>query len=240
MSEILLVNPRRRATGGRGRKKTRSPAQKAATRRLVARNKKGGSTSRKRKRNPVPGRRSASRTRRTTRRATRRKSNPSLGINRRTVMDSATAAASGAAGAIALDIALAYLPLPIALKSGVMGKVTKAVGAIALGVAAKATKLVSNATARDMTVGALTVQFTGIGRDLLGQFAPGVALSAYADEDYMDALGYAGSGWNPSQSLNWANNGMGAYNVGEGYDIAAPGDGQPGLNEYESEQAFGW
>lgn len=224
MSEILLVNPRKR-----GRKKRRTPAQRRATRALVARNKKRG-----RKRNPTPGRSSPSSYRR------KRKRNPALAINQRSLMNFSTIAAKGAAGAIALDVALAYLPLPATLKTGIIGKVTKAIGAVALGVAANATKLVTTQTAKDMTVGALTVQFTGIGRDLLGQFAPGVALSAYANEDYLDTLGYAGSGWDPSRSLDW-NSGMSAYNVGSGYDIAAPGDTQPGLNEYASQDGgFGW
>ena len=54
-----------------------------------------------------------------------------------------------------------------------------------------------------------------------------------------NSLGYAGSGWDPSQALNWNNQGMSAYNVGEGYDIAAPGYGQPGLDAYES-SSFDW
>lgn len=221
-SELVLVNPRKR-----GRRKTRSAAQKRATRKLVASNKKRG-----RRRNPSPPG-----TRR--KRSYRRKSNPRARIfSQRNIMEVSTAAAMGAAGAIGLDIALAYIPLPAMLKTGITGKLTKAAGAIALGAAAKMSGLAKDKTARDMTVGALTVQFTGIGRDLLAQFAPGIALSAYMNEDYEAALGYAGSGWNPANALNWAN-GMGAYNVGEGYDIAAPGGFQPGLEAYESE-AFNW
>lgn len=234
MNEILLINPRKR----RASKKRRSPAQRAATRKLVARN--------RRRKNPSPPgsrrktRRSAVR-RAVSRPANRRryKRNPSGRMTVRGVTNLAQVAAGGAAGAIALDVVLAYLPLPAMLKVGMMGKVTKAAGAIALGAIAQRTGIVKSSTARDMTIGALTVQFAGIGRELLGQFAPGVALSAYMNSDYENALGYAGSGWNPANALNWSG-GMNAYNVGEGYDVAAPGDGQPGLDAYESESAFGW
>ena len=233
MNEILLVNPRKR----RASKKRRSPAQKAATRKLVARN-------RRRKNPAAPGSRRKV-TRRKARRAVasaparrrRYKRNPT--VSRRNITGLVQTAAAGAGGAIALDVALAYLPLPAMLKSGIVGKVTKAAGAIALGVVAQKTGLVKSTTARDMTVGALTVQLAGIGRELLGQFAPGVALSAYLNEDYAGELGYAGSGWNPSEALSWGG-GMNAYNVGSGYDVAAPGDGAPGLDAYESEGAFGW
>lgn len=218
MSELLLVNPRRR----KRRKKTTTRRRKTRARKKPVR---------RRRRNPAaPG------TRR--KRTYRRKRNPSGGkvFTQRNIMDVSTAAAKGAAGAIALDVSLAYLPLPAMLKSGITGKITKAAGAIALGAVARMTKFVSEATARDMTVGALTVQFTGIGRDLLGQFAPGIALSAYLNNDDY-ALGYAGSGWNPDNSLTWGN-GMNAYMDSSG-DIAAPGSMQPGLEAY-SGNAFDW
>lgn len=225
MQHMLVVNPARKT----GRRKRRSPAQKAATRKLVAANKR-----RKRRPNPAPP---------GAKRKRARRRNPRARVfTQRNLTDYAMAATVGAAGAIALDVVLSYLPLPAILKTGIPGKITKGAAAIALGAVANASGLVKTGTARDMAVGALTVQFTGIGRDLLAQFAPGVALSAYMNEDYATSmgLGYAGSGWDPSQSLSWGNNyGMGAYNVGTGFDIAAPGYGQPGLEQYE-EAGFGW
>lgn len=198
----------------------------------------------KRRRNPSPP---GSRRRSVVKRK-RRRSNPAgrKTFSRANVMNVSKAAAAGAAGAITLDIALGFIPLPANLKAGILGDVTKAVGAIALGAVANMTKFVSASTARDMTVGALTVQFTGIGRKLLGQFAPGIALSAYQNSDHDDMLGYSGAGWNPSNALAWNTGAMGAYNVGEGYPIEAPGDFQPGLGAYlsghegEGEGAFGW
>lgn len=206
-SEILLVNPgpkRRRKS-----KRRKNPVRRGspATRRKSA--------ARKRRRNPIPG---------TARK--RRRRNPSF--SRADITRYAYGAAKGAAGAIALDVALAYIPLPAELKAGWLGKLVKAGGAIALGMAARASGFVSNDTARDMTVGALTVQMVGLGRELLGQVAPGIALAAYLGSDQ---LGYAGSGWSPSTALEWGN-GMSAYDVGSGYDIAAPGYSQPGLGDW--------
>lgn len=242
MQHMLLVNPRHRT------KKRRSPAQKAATRKMIAANKRGGS--RKRRRNPAPPGATAKRRRRTNnrvsnprRRRTMRRRPAAQFFTQRNMTDFAFAATVGASGAIALDVALGFLPLPAMFKVGIPGKIAKGIAAVALGAVANMSGLVRTSTARDMAVGALTVQFVGIGREILANVAPGVALSAYMNEDYaigMDNLGYAGSGWNPSNALNWANNGMAAYNVGEGYDIAAPGYGQPGLEMYESGDGFGW
>ncbi len=168
MSEILLVNPRRRRA-----------SKKRRTKRRVTRRK-----------NPVRRRRRSVAKRRVTR---RRRRNPV--ISSRGIQGQLKTAATGAVGALGLDIALAYIPLPAAVSGGVIGKVAKAAGAIALGIVAN--KLgVSAANANRMAEGALTVQLHGIGKELLTQFAPGVALSAYVGDD---SLGYVGSGWNPSE-----------------------------------------
>ena len=188
MSEILLVNPRRRR---RSKKKT---------------------VSRKRRKNPVVRRRR--RTAKPKRRVSRRRRRNPI-ISARSVQGQLKTAATGAVGALALDVALAYIPLPAAISGGIVGKVAKAAGAIGLGIVAN--KLgVSAANANRMAEGALTVQLHGIGKELLTQFAPGVALSAYVGDD---SLGYAGSGWNPSEqyleAYNEPNNlgpfGMSAY-----------------------------
>lgn len=225
MASMLVVNPAKKTR----RKKGRSPAQRAATRRLVAGNKK-----RKRRPNPAPPG--------SVRKRGRRRNPRARVFTQRNLTDYAFAATVGAAGAITLDVVLSYLPLPPMFKTGIPGKIAKGAAAVAMGAVANATGLVKAGTARDMAVGALTVQFTGIGRDLLAQFAPGIALSAYMNEDYaatMPNLGYAGSGWDPSRSLSWGNSGMSAYNVGEGYDISAPGHGQPGLEMYEEGEYWG-
>lgn len=229
-AEIMLVNPRRR----RARRKTSTRRRRAPARRRTSARRKAPSR-RRRRRNPSPP---GTYVKRAVRR--RRRRNPAM-LNRQTLTDFATAATKGAAGAVALDVALAYVPMPAEWKSGLIGKLVKGAGAIALGAVSKNFGLVSSTTARDMTIGALTVQFAGIGRDLLAQVAPGVALSAYLNDDYAavigNNLGYAGSGWNPSIDYDWTNgDGLSAYNVGSG-DIAAPGYGQPGMND---DSGFGW
>ena len=204
MSEILLVNPRKRRRKKRAKKKT--------------------SVRRRRRRNPVK--------RKVTRR--RRRRNPA--VTARSIQGQLRTASTGALGALGLDVALAYIPLPAAITGGIIGKVTKAAGAIALGVVAN--KLgVSASNANRMAEGALTVQLHGIGKELLTQFAPGVALSAYVGDD--NGMGYYGSGWNPNavddpdygsplgtylpdisaESVNMQEDGFAAYaDAGYGYD----------------------
>ena len=172
MQEMLLVNPGRQ-TRKRNPRKRRSPAQKAATRKLVALNKRRGG-SRKRRRNPAPPGTTAKR-----RRNNPRRRRVGRAFTQRNIMEVSTAAVGGAAGAILLDVVLGFLPLPAMFKVGIPGKVAKAAGAIALGAVVNMSGFARPGTARDMTIGALTVQFAGIGRDMLGQFAPGIALSRF-------------------------------------------------------------
>lgn len=218
MSEILLVNPRRRRkaparrkTSTRRRRSTarrRNPVRRAA-KRIV-----------RRRRNPVRARRRATRGRRR---------NP-VGFRQAAIKGQVQTGITGALGALGLDVALAYIPLPAQLKAGIVGKLVKAGGAIALGVVANRFLNVSAANAAKLSEGALTVQFHGIGRELLGQFAPGVAMSAYLNDE-SDSLGYAGSGWNPS--VSWAGNegnGMDAY-IDPGYNV-------PSMESYDSSMNY--
>lgn len=64
-------------------------------------------------------------------------------------------AATGAAGALALDVALAYIPVPDTFRTGWMGTATKAAGAIGLGMLAG--KFLSRRTGALFTAGALTI-----------------------------------------------------------------------------------
>jgi hypothetical protein len=209
MNEILLVNPRRR------RRKTATKKRRAPSRRR--RNPVAANPRKRRRvrRNPV----AANPRRRRRASSRRRRRNPVKAFNTRNIQGQLKTASTGALGAIALDVGLAYLPLPTPLKAGMVGKLAKGAAAIALGVVAHRFLKVSAVNANRMTEGALTVQLHGIGRELLSQFAPQVALSAYLNDE-MESLGYAGSGWNPSGSLSWNDNnksGVGAY-VSPGYD----------------------
>lgn len=178
MSEILLVNPRRRRRPTRARRRT---------------------STRKRRRNPVaanPRRRRRSPVRR--RSVRRRRSNPRMRLNVRTVQNQVMNAIPGAMGAMALDLALGYIPLPVNLKTGIPGYLTKAVGAIGLGMVAQ--NFVKAKTAASMTEGALTVMMYGVVRNLTAQFAPQLVpaggMSMYLGPD--QNMGYYGSGWNPN------------------------------------------
>lgn len=212
MSEILLVNPRRRRASKKRvtRKRRRNPVARANP---VRRRKRRVA----RRRNPVSRRR----------RTRSRRRNP-LGFKQTAIKGQVTNGVTGALGALGLDVALAYIPVPAMLKAGVVGKVVKGVAAIGLGIVANRFLKVSATNATRLTEGALTVQFHGIGRELLTQFAPGVALSAYLNDEFDSSLGYAGSGWNPSLPLSWGenNNQVNAY-VSPGYD-------EMSLNQYDS------
>lgn len=254
MQKILLVNPakapskrkkkaktvqvktiskaRRNATNKGShkmatRKKRRSAAQKAATRKLVALNKRRSGPTKRRA--PAPARKVARRRRRNPivsvtprrrRRAAtsvapmrRRRRNP---IRAKGMMDSIVIPAlTASAGALALDVAWAYAPIPLNLKVGNLKHVSKAAGAI--GLSWLASQVVSKKTAEAMGVGALTVVFHDALREMAAKTMPALK---------MDGMGYYnagypagtledpnGMGYYPPAALdaNNANNGMGYY-----------------------------
>lgn len=197
--EMLLVNPKKRRGKVRRRKRARARARarKARRRSLPAGARPasgyvvGAAPIRRRKLNP----------RRRAKVRYRRKRNPiSLGAFRparltNTVLDSLP----GAFGALGLDIALGFLPIPITWKTGIPGYLTKIAGAVGLGMLART--VVSERTAGQLTTGALTVMFHGVLRELMTRTLPGVPLGMYLPPG---SLAYAGSGANPVR-------GVGAY-----------------------------
>lgn len=116
---LMLVNPRRRKrkASSAGPRRRRSAKQVAATRRLVAANRS------RRRSNPIATKHSYRRRRRArasnpimsnvrrhlTRR--RRRSNP-IGLNTRGIVGLLKSGAIGAGGALTVDLAMGYLPLP--------------------------------------------------------------------------------------------------------------------------------
>ena len=145
-------------------------------------------------------------------------------------------AAQGAVGALGLDIALAYIPLPPQLQGPFIGPVIKGLGAIGLGVVANMAGVRAD-TANRLAEGALTVQLHGIGKTMLQQFAPAVALSAYVGQE---GLGYYGSGWNPNayDDPDWQS-GMGTYLTDISADDLSIDEG--GFSMYEEADAgFAW
>lgn len=208
-------------------KAKRSKAQEAATRKLIAFNrakKRGAKRAAPRKAAPRPAskRRAAPRAAPAKRRRTsarrgsggwpittataasragralrHRRPNPINNFMKDTLMPSVV----GGAGALALDVAVAMLPLPPALKTGPMAPLVKAAGAVGLGILAG--KFVNRRVGEQVAAGGLTVMAYNIGRQLLvkagGGKIPG--LNGYVDEyvgEYVDynppQLGYESSG----------------------------------------------
>lgn len=243
MPQVLLVNPsarpsqrpsakrvstpkRKSAKKGSGtmatakRKKARTPAQKAATRRMIAANKskrkapaKKSYTKKATKRvlksaAPKRKRRKASWSITPTAVATRagrqlryRRPNPIKGIGN-FVSNTLVPSAIGGAGALAVDVAMAMAPLPVAMKTGPMRPVVKIAAAVALGMIAG--KVTSRRTGEQVAAGAITVTLYELARTMVaktGVAIPGLSeyVSAYPDmgggsDAPMPALGYVDSG----------------------------------------------
>jgi hypothetical protein len=195
--EMLLVNPRKRRKKAKGRKRRASRARRrrAAPKgaRAAAGYIVGNAPIRRRKLNPR-------RRRRGSRRRSFRRRNPiSLrGFTPGNLMGQVTAAIPGAVGALGLDVALGFLPIPVTWKAGIPGYLTKIVGAVGLGMIAG--YVVNQATAAKMTTGALTVMFHGILRELVATNMPGVPLGMYLQPGFA-GVGYAGSGYNPMAGM---------------------------------------
>jgi hypothetical protein len=103
----------------------------------------------------------------------------------------------GAFGALALDVALGFIPVPANWKAGMLGWVTKAIGAVGIGMAWN--MFGSASTAAKMTEGALTVMIHGALRDVVATNLPAVPLGMYQE---MSGLGYYGAGFNPSYHVS--------------------------------------
>lgn len=206
-------------------RKRRTPAQKAATRKLVAMNKRRGkpakrrsparaaTPAKRRRRNPIAApakrRRAYSASAPAVR---RRRRNP---IKARGIMNTMiTPAITAAGGALALDIAWAYAPIPENLKVGNLKHVAKAAGAV--GMAMLAGQVVKQKTAEAMGVGALTVVFHDALKEIINTNMPALK---------MDGMGYYNAG-QPAGTLDYStgNNDMAYY--------AAPGNNNNAMGYY--------
>lgn len=211
--QILLVNPRRRRRRRlkNVRRRRRSSAHRVSRRRRRLKNPFGAYMANPRRR---------SRRRRSHHRR-RRLRNPRLGGGRlsvRGMMHQLIPAATGAVGAIGLDIAMGYVPLPAQYKTGWLGTGVKAVGAIALGMIAG--KVVGREKGKLFTAGALTVIAYQALRTAVASAMPSLGLSglgAYMTPA-MPALpapgkrmGALGSYMNPAPLLNGLNGLDGGY-----------------------------
>lgn len=197
---LMLVNPRKR-------KAARSPAQKAATRRMLAANRgkrhsnpksRRSSAAAKRHHNPI-----RSRIKHVYHRAKRR-SNPSL----RGMTGGATGmlmnGLKGAGGAIVVNVITNYLPA--AVKTGNVVYATRAAIAILIGTVGK--KVLGN-NARVMAEGALTVNIHDFINSMAGAMLPGSTLHGVngVGEYVQGQLPVAGGGTMIDTELH----GMGEY-----------------------------
>jgi hypothetical protein len=191
--EMLLVNPRKRRKKAKGRKRaSRRRRRSGGRKRRAIGYTIGNSPIRRRKLNPRRRRRRGSRRRS---RGYRRNPISLRGFTPGNLLGQVTGALPGAVGALGLDVALGFLPIPVTWKAGIPGYLTKIVGAVALGMVAS--KVVGSSTGAKVTTGALTVMFHGILRELLASNFPAVPLGMYLQP----GMGYAGSGYNPGMGL---------------------------------------
>ena len=153
---MMLINPKRRSAG---RKKPRSAAQKAATKRLVSFNKARKAPSARRS-NPI--RKTRRKTVSSAPAARRRRRNP-ITLNKPLAM--LMPALYGAGGALAVNAVMNYIPLPAMLTTGRMRYVTKIGLAVLMGTFGK--KLLG-AKAQVMAEGALIVTMTEAMKDIVG------------------------------------------------------------------------
>lgn len=108
-------------------------------------------------------------------------------------------AAYGAGGAVALNLALSYLPLPDSLKTGWTRHGVRLLGALGIGFVAE--KFVKGKAGQSIASGALVVVMYDIVKAALAQFAPeiGSRLGEFEDvslsgDDYYDPASYIGNG----------------------------------------------
>lgn len=156
---LMLINPKRRSAG---RKKPRTAAQKAATKRMVAANRARRSPA-KRKSNPIKHRRVTHHAvAAPARRRSRRRHNP---ISMHKPLAMLMPALMGAGGALVVNAAMNYIPLPTMLTTGKLRYATKFGIALLIGHFGK--KFLGH-KAVQMAEGAMIVTMTEALKDVVG------------------------------------------------------------------------
>lgn len=192
MAELLLVNPRKR------RKARKSTARKSVASRAVSTVRRSvAKVGRRYRRNPIASRGVAN-----------------------NAMDQFKAGAIGAAGALAVDVAMQKLPIPANLKTGTAAPIVK--GLVGIGLGMLVAKVGKNRNlGKQLAQGAVTVSLYAAGKEMLK--AP-LGLAGDYESDLgadFDDLGYYGLDGEGDDDL-------GAYDLGDGL----LGDGL--LGAYES------
>jgi len=204
--ELLLINPRKR-----GRRKNPTPPRGRGGRFVSRKRRAAPRKARRSKARAVVTVRTNPRKRRYVRRSNpvkmrrRRRSNP-IGGMFGGITGQLMTALKGAGGAIVVNAAYNYIPLPAMLRAGRMQYVAKGALAILLGTFGRR---FLGSMASDMARGALTVITTQAAVDLLSN--TGLRLGDMGGESY-SGVGY----YSPGQVVE----GLGEY-VGESYN---PGD----------------
>lgn len=184
MPNIALVNPRRRS------RKTRSAAQKAATRKMIAANRSrrsgGHHTARRKGRGKMPAALAhywASHGRKTNPSRRRRSSyrrNP-IGFDLQGFMSKEVGPAMiGAAGALGVDMLIGMMPtiVPVQFQTGLMRKVAQLAGVLGMGALAGA--VVGKRAAESITAGGVTVVLYDMVKGFLVTSFPTLPLSPTA------------------------------------------------------------
>ena len=137
----------------------------------------------------------------------------------------------GAAGAMVLNMALAYLPLPMNLKSGPMGILTRGITSILIGVVGENFR-VTRGWAGPMAQGALTVTMYNAMKTYIAPMLPMPVGEASAYEG--DGMGYISPGAIVGGVGEYMESGdMGAYVSGGdlGAYVSGPGTESPMATE---------
>lgn len=134
-----------------------------------------------------------------------------------------TQAALGAAGGIALNIGLSFLPLPDVLKTGYLRHATRITGAVLLGMVAR--KFLG-AKGNAVAAGALTIAMYDLGKQVLQTVTPelGSRLGDFEDVTVSDDSGF----YDPASVVS----GAGAY-------LEGPLDGVGGIDDYGNADDIG-
>jgi hypothetical protein len=230
--EIAIINPRTLKTRRKAKKAGVAKVAKKRRRKMSAKQAKFFGPKRKRRVRRARAKVSAPRKRRRAARSTakrvassagytqgpgrirRRKLNPRRRVARRSnprfnlsgITSQLVPAAYGAGGALALDLALGYIPLPAMLKTGYARHATRIVGALGIGwLAGKFLRGKSQA----IGAGALTVAMYGLFKDVALQFAPAAISAKLGEYEEITVQGYD----DPAEGTA----GVGAYLSGDGY-----------------------
>lgn len=174
MSPTILINPHTRGTTGRKatiKGKTMAKAKRKTARKATTARKTVTTTAKPRR---------AKALRRTVAVTYRR--NPLPARAKGIVAENIKPAAIGAAGALALDVIVAKLPLPATLKTGPANYALRAVGSIGLGLLAEKVGKLKHETAVSLARGGLTVVLHDAGKALMRAQFPALALAAYEEE----------------------------------------------------------